>query len=63
MKRLFFSFLLIFFLVSPVFSAFQLATGIDDSNIKDVVISPFFPDLIYVASFNSLYKSKDKGKT
>ncbi|MCF7874062.1 MAG: hypothetical protein K9M00_04440, partial [Candidatus Omnitrophica bacterium] len=63
MKRLLFSFLFIFLLVYPAFSAFQLATGINDSNIKDVAISPFFPDLIYVASFNSLYKSKDKGKT
>jgi ligand-binding sensor domain-containing protein len=63
MKRLFFSFLFTFLLVSPAFSAFQLVTGIDDSDIKDIAISPFYPDLIYVASSNSLYKSKDKGKT
>jgi hypothetical protein len=63
MKRLIFSFLFILLLVYPAFSAFQLVTGIDDSKIKDVAISPFFPDLIYVASFNSLYKSKDKGRT
>ncbi|MCF7878390.1 MAG: hypothetical protein K9L95_02820, partial [Candidatus Omnitrophica bacterium] len=52
-----------FLLTDPVFSAFQLVTGIDDSHIKDIAISPFYPDLIYVASSNSLYKSKDKGKT
>jgi hypothetical protein len=63
MKRLFCFFLFIFILTHPVFSAFQLVTGIDDSRIKDIAISPFYPDLIYVASSNSLYKSKDKGKT
>ncbi|MCF7894067.1 MAG: hypothetical protein K9L84_03310, partial [Candidatus Omnitrophica bacterium] len=63
MKRLFFFFLFIFLLVCPAFSAFQLVTGIDDPNIKDIAISHFYPDTIYVASFNSLYKSKDGGKT
>lgn len=63
MKRLFCFFLFIFILTDPAFSAFQLVTGIDDSDIKDIAISPFYPDLIYVASSNSLYESKDKGKT
>ncbi|MCF7874890.1 MAG: hypothetical protein K9L87_04695 [Candidatus Omnitrophica bacterium] len=63
MKRLFCFFLFILLLTDPVFSAFQLVTGIDDSDIKDIAISPFYPELIYVASSNSLYKSENKGKT
>ncbi len=61
MKKLFLFFFLLFLFICPSDAAFQLVTGIDDPNIKDIAISPFYPDLIYVASSNSLYKSKDGG--
>jgi len=59
--------LLFFFLmILPLHSAFSLfkpVAGIDDYYIKDVVVSSFDARYVYVGSKNSLYWSKDYGKT
>lgn len=58
---LFFSFLMFF--SSSSLAAFQSVTGIDSSDIKDVAFSPFYPNIVYVASRNSLYKSENSGQS
>ncbi|MBD3265022.1 MAG: hypothetical protein GF375_07955 [Candidatus Omnitrophica bacterium] len=63
MKRIILPLILFFFFIFPSHAAFRLVSGIYDSDIKDVVVSSFLPSLLYVASGNSLYKSKDRGKS
>jgi len=58
-------FLLSFFLIIPFhnsFSLFRPVQGLESGNIKRVIISPFDPEVICVASSNSLYKSRDGGR-
>lgn len=62
MKKLFLFFLSFFFVNFLSYAAFQPVTSIDDVNIKDIAISSFYPNIIYIASRNSLYKSKDSGE-
>jgi len=47
----------------PSYPAFNLVSGISDPNIKDIAISPFYPNIIYLSSSSSLYKSENGGKT
>jgi len=62
-KKFLFVFFLIIFPFHSAFSLFQPVAGIDDSYIKDVIVSSFDARYIYSASKNSLYRSKDYGKT
>ncbi|MFH1519911.1 MAG: hypothetical protein ABIE75_05020 [Candidatus Omnitrophota bacterium] len=54
--------LLAFFLLIPFYNSFPLfqqIPGLESGYIKRVVVSPFNPEVIGVASRNSLYKSQD----
>jgi len=63
MKKI--SFILVVILFFPLLNAlavFQPVSGIDSAKIKEVVISKLNPALIYVASDNCLYQSKNSGE-
>ncbi len=62
MKSFSFSLAFLFFCLSDAYCLFQPVQQIEDSKIKRVAISKLSP-LIYVASENSLFKSRDSGKT
>ncbi len=61
-KLLILSFLCVFLFGFKDSDTFHPINGIEDTNIKRVVVSAFNPSLIYVASGNSLYKSSDGAK-
>ena len=57
--------LLSLFLIIPFHSSFSLfrpVQGLESGNVKRVIVSPFDPKVICVASNNSLYKSQDGGQ-
>jgi len=58
--------LLLWFLILPLpyaFAIFVSVENIEDAHIKRIAISPFDEGLMYVGSNNSLFKSKDCGKS
>lgn len=63
MRNLFLAFLFMALPLSNALALFYPLDKIDDAHIKRVVISPFDDNFLYVASRNSLFISKDKGKT
>ena len=63
MKKLIF--LLSLFLIIPFHNSFPLfrpVQGLESGSVKRVIVSPFGPKAICVASNNSLYKSQDGGQ-
>ena len=54
---------LCFVVSSNAFALFSVVSSIDDTNIRQVVVSPFNTNLIYVTSAISLFKSDDEGNT
>ena len=64
MKKLpIFSLLFLFILTNSAFAIFYPVSGIESTQTKRVIISNLNPSLIYVASKNSLYESKDQGES
>ncbi|MFH1771575.1 MAG: hypothetical protein ABH872_02050 [Candidatus Omnitrophota bacterium] len=62
-KTILLSVFLLVFSCHNASALFRKISGLDDARIKRVVLSPLNPKVIYAASDNSLYLSKDKGDT
>jgi hypothetical protein len=62
-KMLFFLSFLLGMPFQSSFALFKQVPGIEDVQIKRIAVSDLDPSLIYVGSQNSLYQSKDRGKT
>ena len=58
-KLIFFLSLFLFIPFHNSFSLFQPVRGLESGYIKRVIISPFDPEVIFVASKNSLYRSRE----
>jgi ligand-binding sensor domain-containing protein len=63
LKKLLLFSILLFLPLSNTFSIFQRFEGLEDAQIKRIVISPLNKNLFYVGSENSLFRSQDNGKT
>ncbi len=61
--KLLFFFIFCFVILPHAFALFSVVPSIDDTNINQVVVSPFNTNIIYVASGISLFKSDDDGNT
>lgn len=63
MRKLALAFSLLTIPLCPVFAIFQVIEAIEDAYIKRVAVSPFDDNSLCAASKNSLFISKNKGKT